>query len=271
MLSPATTTADRRTPIGPAPASALPARIALWVLWLLWASFLLGGFAFGSLDETDANRIPLWCRMASSVTLVAAGVVWCAVARRTAAVSYTLLITAGMALGTLGDFFNAGLLDAIFPLPNPVLGGIAAFGLGHIAYISALMHAGNRAELNRPAPRYVSLVVWLLVGAVGWYLVAYTGTDESSRVLVWPALPYSLLLAATAGLGSGLAVQDRRFVLLGLGTALFLISDLILAFRLFHGPFRMGGDAVWLTYGPGQMLIVFAGSMAGIKRLGLKN
>jgi hypothetical protein len=53
-----------------------------------------------------------------------------------------------------------------------------------------------------------------------------------------------------------------------LGGALFLISDLILAFRLFHGSFYMAGDAVWLTYGPGQMLIVFSiGSIATVMLL----
>lgn len=48
-------------------------------------------------------------------------------------------------------------------------------------------------------------------------------------------------------------------MLLALGGALFLLSDLILAGDMFSDLFfRLIGDVVWLTYGPGQMLIVYS-------------
>ena len=65
-------------------------------------------------------------------------------------------------------------------------------------------------------------------------------------------------MAGTAGIASGLAVQDRRLLSLAFGGALFLASDLILACGLFRGSFPHQTEAVWLTYGPGQMLIVFS-------------
>ena len=72
------------------------------------------------------------------------------------------------------------------------------------------------------------------------------------------ALPYALLLASTAAAATSLALVDTRFLLLALGSILFLLSDLILAAQLFNGlKFASIGDVVWLTYGPGQMLIVF--------------
>jgi hypothetical protein len=41
------------------------------------------------------------------------------------------------------------------------------------------------------------------------------------------------------------------------GAALFLASDLILANQLFNRKsFPLVGDVIWLTYGPGQALIV---------------
>jgi hypothetical protein len=74
----------------------------------------------------------------------------------------------------------------------------------------------------------------------------------------WIALPYALLLATTAGLATGLALADGRFLLLALGAALFLLSDLILAGEMFSGlTFPFIGDVIWLTYGPAQMLIVY--------------
>jgi hypothetical protein len=45
---------------------------------------------------------------------------------------------------------------------------------------------------------------------------------------------------------------------LALGATLFLVSDLILAWEIFRGSFSHSGDCVWLTYGPGQMFIVYS-------------
>jgi hypothetical protein len=81
---------------------------------------------------------------------------------------------------------------------------------------------------------------------------------HAPTLLHWAALPYALLLASTAGFATGLALQDSTFLLLALGAALFLLSDLILAAQLFnHLQFPLIGDVIWLTYGPAQMLIVY--------------
>lgn len=257
-------TADR-DPTGAASHALAGLSRLLVLLWILWAVFLLGGFAWGWLSESGRQRIPLGGRMGSSVVLVVVGWTWIAglaVARqqlgaaRTAATWTAWLIASGMALGAVGDFFNAGLLETLVPLPNPVLGGIGAFGLGHISYIAGCVVLARRVRLTVLRPWIIGLVVWQAVGLIGWYVAAYRGTE--ARELLGPALPYSLLLAGTAGVTMALALQDRRLVPLAVGAGLFLLSDLILAFRLFHEEFPLGGDAVWLTYGPGQMLIVFS-------------
>jgi len=81
--------------------------------------------------------------------------------------------------------------------------------------------------------------------------------------LRWPALGYVLLLASTAGTATGLALQAPAFVPLAAGGALFLASDLILAAGNFGGArVYLLDDWVWLTYGPAQMLIVYAAWMA---------
>jgi len=234
------------------------ATVWLAVLWLIWAGMLFGGFFVGELSADGTYRIGLVSRLGSSVVLVLAAASWVAVCRGTLAGRFAWLIAIGMTLGTLGDFFNADVLQSIVPLPNPVLGAIAAFGLGHIAYIAACLDARHKAHLTSRLSLWTSIGLWQLVGLVGWLIVVYPSQLEGARALVWPALPYSLLLAGTAGFATALAVQDRRFTLLAAGAALFLLSDLILAWRLFRGPFSHAGDAVWLTYGPGQMLIVFA-------------
>ncbi len=228
---------------------------AYWLLGLLalWAVFLFGGFLFGTANAERTRRMPTWTRMASSLTLVLAAWSWALFTWSASAHALSLLLAIGMTLGCLGDLFLAKLL----PLPQPVLGGIAAFGLGHIAYMTGLLLFANQRGLDAPGPRWGAWLVWLLMGLAGWYVVVYRGSKAT--VLHRAALPYALLLASTAGVATGLALQAPVFVPLAIGAALFLLSDLLLAAELFNGlRFPLIGDLIWLTYGPAQALIVYS-------------
>jgi hypothetical protein len=100
--------------------------------------------------------------------------------------------------------------------------------------------------------------IWLVAGLIGWYFAVFRGQPKRSA-LHWVALPYALLLASTAGVATGLAIQEAALWPMAVGAALFLVSDLILAAHLFNGWFfPLIEDAIWLTYGPGQMLIVYS-------------
>ena len=227
-------------------------------LWLLWAVLLSAGLIVDRLSFVNASGYSAIGRLGSSLVLVAAGWCWFANFRLTSLAAYAGLVALGMSLGALGDFFNAGLLQSLIPLPNPVLGGIAAFGLGHLAYIRGCFDARRRAGLRLGSRWWAAVLAWQLVAAVSWYWIVLSTANESLRVLVWPALAYSLLLAGTAGVATGLAVQDRRFAILAVGSALFLISDLVLAWGMFRGSFPFRTQAVWIPYSGGQMLIVYA-------------
>jgi hypothetical protein len=216
-------------------------------LLILWAIFLFGGFLFGK----GERRMPTWTRMVSSAVLVIAAWSWFIVNGG----SFSLLLALGMTLGFVGDLWLAGVLGN----GRSIIGGIVAFGIGHIFYIGAILTFGNQHGLG---VRWGALAGWLLVGLVGWYLVVFRGQEVT--MLHWAALPYALLLASTAGFATGLALQSSHFVPLALGAALFLLSDLILAGELFSGlKFPLIGDVIWLTYGPGQALIVYAASVIG--------
>jgi hypothetical protein len=228
-------------------------RTLLLGVLVIWAIFLFGGFLFGTRNAEGTRRMPTWTRMASSFALVIAAWLWYGFTRETPVGGYALLIAVGMTLGFLGDLF----LAPVFPLAQPTLAGIAAFGLGHVAYLAALITFANAHGLNAPGPRWIALAVWLLIGAAGWYLVVFRG--QKVTVLHWAALPYALLLASLAGVATGLALQSAFLVPLAIGAALFLLSDLILAGELFAGlSFPLIGDVIWLTYGPAQALIVYS-------------
>lgn len=228
-------------------------RVWLTGLVILWAFLLFGGFLFGKTNTKYNRRMPTWTRMISSLTLVVAAWSWFLFTLNSPVESFSLLIAAGMTLGFIGDLFLAQLI----PLSQPTFGGIAAFGLGHVAYIIALVSFGNQFGLDAQAPRWGALFVWLLIGLCGWYFVVFRGGKLTPLHLA--ALAYALLLSCTAGLATGLALQSPAFIPMAIGGGLFLVSDLILAAELFNDlQFPLIGDMVWLTYGPAQMLIVFA-------------
>ena len=226
----------------------------LIILWLAWAALLFGGFAFGRPAAPGGRRMPTWTRMASSVVLVAAAAVF---ALSTPGSLPLALVAVGMAFGLLGDLFMARL---ILRGNAYVFGGIGAFGLGHIAYIAALILAGS-AE-GPTAARWGALAAAWVLALILWFAVIWRPAKARGPLHI-AALVYALLLASTFGLATGLALGDPAFWPVALGALLFLLSDLILAAGLFNGlRFRGMDDVVWLTYGPGQMLIVFGMGLA---------
>ncbi len=232
----------------------------LWLtgLLVLWGMLLFGGFIFGKLNADESHRTPRWARMASSFALVVAAWSGTLFLLNSPTIQFILLVAIGMTLGFVGDLFMAQLL----PLKDFVMGGIASFGLGHIAYILALLKLDN-GGLDTSNLRWSALIVWWLIGLIGWYIVVFRQGERTP--LHYAALPYALLLSSTAGLATGVALQSPIYVPLAIGAALFLLSDLLLAAQLFnHLHFRSIGDVVWLLYGPAQMLIVFGGISAAL-------
>lgn len=218
-----------------------------------WAALLVGGFLQARPGTPRRLRIQTATRMLSS--LVLAITAWSAYAfsRGVALSIFPLLVAGGMTLGLLGDLFMAGVL----PAPDRTLAGMAAFGLGHVLYIGAALLIRLSLGLPLGPAGTGAWVAWLLMGTAGWYVLVMRGQKPSAFHFV--ALLYALLLASTAGLATGLAIRLSAFIPFALGAALFFFSDMLIAAGLFR-PRKtpLGDDLVWLTYGPGQMLIVFS-------------
>ncbi len=228
-----------------------------WLIALvaIWAALLFGGYLIGQPSRLSSRRLSTLNRLLSSFVLVLAAWSWVIFVRQTPTAGFALLIAIGMTLGFLGDALMAGLIS----IGDRMLSGMVAFGLGHVAYIIAGLYYGNRSGLVAFGPRLFGWLLWLFVGFLGWYLVAYRNSRPT--FLHWAALPYSLLLASTAGIATGLALQSARFAPFVLGAGLFLLSDLLIAMRSFGGKsLRVTSldDLIWLTYGPAQMLIVYS-------------
>jgi len=132
--------------------------------------------------------------------------------------------TAAFVCYALGDAF---LLDkARYFVP-----GLAAFLVGHVVLVGALLAAGT-------LPSAAGVAFGLVAGA--WMLrLLWPGLSRSKRVAV-PAYTATLvaLLALCAPLGPAGA----------LGAAVFLLSDALLAFQAFRRPLPAGDLAVSGTY-----------------------
>lgn len=242
----------------PLPYAAPFARL-LYALFGLDILLLFSGLAFGRMAGDGSGRLPLPVRMALSAILVVVAFGQWQLARAGAAVAgYARWVFLGMACGFLGDLIMARLI----PVPNRLIFGMLAFGLGHIIYVIALAALAVALGLWEPA---LGLPVWALAAAAAtvlWY--TWVQKPGGARALNCAALVYSLLMATLNAFAASLALREARFIPLVVGAALFLVSDLVLGHWNIRGhAWKRVNDVVWLTYNLGQMLIVLSVAAAG--------
>lgn len=157
----------------------------------------------------------------------------------------------GLALGALGDWLLAQRSKAAF------LSGMGAFGIGHLVYAGAMLIRGadigfdglSAAELAAGAA-----LLMLLISTEVW-LAPRTGA------LRGPVRAYVAMIGAMAMVLAILPGHPGQGML-RLGGALFILSDLLLALRLFvvADPARQRrlSLALWPAYWAGQALIGLA-------------
>ncbi|MFF7292938.1 lysoplasmalogenase family protein [Microbacterium sp. NPDC008134] len=166
-------------------------------------------------------------------------------ARRLASPAAIALIGAALLFSWLGDSTGA-----FFPsLPElPLMLGF--FGLAHVAYIVLFIRHLSRRRMPW----------WALLYAAWWIVMLVTLGPHTDGLLLALAV-YGLVLAGTA------ATSARSTTIIAIGGAFFLLSDTILAFRLFLPELvsPWGSPAVMLTYTLGQGLLV-AGAIAALTR-----
>ena len=181
-----------------------PKQIWLIALLFIWAGLLFGGFAFGKLSDDESRRMPTWTRTASSLTLVAAGWSWWLITQESDFHRLALLVAVGMTFGFTGDLFMAELI----PLGDRVLGGIGAFGLGHVAYIAGLVRFGDAFGYDDPASRWGALAGWLAIGTIAWYVVVLPGRTRESHYFAHGRLALCPVAGRDDGLCNGISTAN---------------------------------------------------------------
>lgn len=145
------------------------------------------------------------------------------------------LLAAGLLAGSAGDAFLA-------LQPAQIAYGIGAFGVGHIIYIIIFADRLRQTGL-RGMTGYVGAGVLVVFGAVMLlYLQPHFG-DLRVAASIYNGI---ILLMAI------LAVLGRPPLLATIGALLFVVSDSVLAMRMFADLLPWGGPVVWVTYYLGQ-------------------
>jgi uncharacterized membrane protein YhhN len=144
----------------------------------------------------------------------------------------------GLLAGSAGDAFLA-----LQPTQQAL--GILAFGIGHLIYIG-LFADQLRRKGNRGLPGYLATLVLIVFGAV--MLIALQPHFGDLRIAASVYNGIILVMAALALIG-------RAPPLATLGALLFVVSDSVLAWRMFAGMLDWAGPVVWVCYFGGQALI----------------
>ena len=143
-------------------------------------------------------------------------------------------------LGLVGDVL---LLE---DTPSRFVGGLAAFLVGHLAYVASFVAVG----LDRPALGWIGAAVLLVALVVGRRILP-GALAQGGLGLAVPVAVYMAVIGAMALLGWA---TGRPLV--GLGASLFVVSDTVLAMGRFVQDRRYTHVAVMVTYHLAQALIV---------------
>lgn len=149
-------------------------------------------------------------------------------------------LVAALALGLVGDVMLLGSSDRRFRM------GLAAFLVGHLAYLGAFLGHG----LDPQAWSWVALPL-LLVSLLLTRDVVPTTHRRSGLSLSLPVAVYTGVIGAVLVLGF---VTGSPWV--AVGSAVFVASDGTLAVNRFVRPLPFGNLVVMTTYHVAQALIV---------------
>lgn len=163
-----------------------------------------------------------------------------------------IMIVAGLVLGAVGDI----LLNLRFVFQNAsqkiFLAGIAAFLIGHIAYMVSLILVSKSI--------LICTVCGVLVAAVLLTIIFKSFELKTAFKIFGVLYIGAVCLMASYAIGNAITYNYVRTCLLyAIGAVLFLISDVVLIFNTFGSTQRFGLRITNLSlYYIGQLLIAFS-------------
>lgn len=182
------------------------------------------------------RRVEVWVKPATTLLLAATAVAAGALEEPAGG-----WLVAAVLLGVVGD---VALLDE--EDGRRFVGGVAAFLLGHLAYVVCFLELGVGES-------------WWLVGGAAVVVVAFVvGRDVLPGALQAEGPGLTAAVAVYMAVIGAMTVTGWATAqpLVAVGTATFVASDLTLAMAKFVRPWRGSHLTVMVTYHLGQALIV---------------
>ncbi|MFZ2488115.1 MAG: lysoplasmalogenase [Anaerolineae bacterium] len=212
-----------------------PARVRVTPFtWLLAAIALITALLYLLGDQLGG---PAWLHLTLKPVPVLALALW--VSGLPMKGRYQLFIALGLLLSALGDILLE-MSEATFLI------GLGAFLLAHVAYIAAFLQDTRKLYPFHGAAAYI----------YGFLALGFLLTTGNLGGMMLPVQLYVLVITTMlwrAAVRLDLPQVPRFSVWAGLfGALFFVLSDTILAFRLFETPIQLGGWAVMITYWLGQ-------------------
>lgn len=202
------------------------------LLWLLTGVCAVTDWVAVARHDTRTER---WAKPATLAALIATAL---AMGATDSAAGLWLLVA--LAFGLLGDVMLLSPSTARFQA------GLAAFLVGHLAYLGSFLTLG----MDRPGWAMAGLVVVVVALALARGVLPATQRSDGPALSV-PVAVYMAVISAMT-----LAAWATGVALVAVGASVFLASDTILAVDRFVQPRSWARVAVMTTYHTGQALIV---------------
>ena len=158
---------------------------------------------------------------------------------------FGILLLTGLLFCFMGDIFLLGTADKVFRI------GLAAFLIGHLAYITAFLVRGIDP---------VYFLAAAVVTAAAGVLVFRWLKAHIPQNLMAPVLAYIVIISLMAATATGCTADGAPFRLL-IGVLLFFLSDIVVARQRFIKAAFLNRVVSLPLYCAGQLLIA---STAGI-------
>lgn len=160
--------------------------------------------------------------------------------------TYNLFLFIGLLLGWIGDVFLLFASKKQF-----FVIGATSFGLGHIAYICAIIRVFINKFSIHDIPLWVIITLTFL--AIVFIVLTFVKTKKHLGKLSFMLAFYFYILIIAI-----LTAYITNYYLLSIGFAIFVISDSILSINKFVRPIKRDHFYIMSTYILAQTLIVIS-------------